>query len=387
MPIKTEPHPGEMPDVKNDQTASHIPANDGMAADEPPSPPSKTDKSKRRGKRWLYVLVGLLLVIVFGGVGAWFGYQSGLEMRVEQEFNQVAMAAVTQFQLGIEDENAGRFEMARKRYEYVIQLDSNFPGAQDRLAGVMLHQAETAIPTIAPTITPIPVTPTPDMRGIEEKFSTGVGYMRASDWDNAIAMLELVRKEDINYRAADIDGMFYIALRFRGMQKISNGSLEPGIYDLTLSERFAPLDGTADSYRGWARYYLTGASFWEIDWGAVVEIFGEIYPSLPNLRDGSGWTAQERFRIASIKYGDQLAAAGNYCEARAYYIQALALAPDEQAAATATAVQLLCEPPVPTDTPPPLITETPTPGVTDTGPITTEPIPVDPSVTPETPNP
>jgi tetratricopeptide (TPR) repeat protein len=329
----------------------------GEGEDLPPK--SKNIRKKRRSRRFLWAFIGILLVVIVAAVGSWFGYQSGLQMRLDQEYDQIAMAAVTQFQLGLEDESAGRFEMARQRYEYVIRLDPNFPGAQERLTEVMLYMAETAVPTIAPTATPIPVTPTPDTRDIEEKFNNAMVLLQNREWDNAIAMAELVRREDIEYRSADIDGIMYVALRFRGIQKILNGSLEPGIYDLTLSEHFAPLDNEAEGLRSWARYYLTGSSFWEIDWASVVEIFGEIYPYLPNLRDGSGWTAQERYRVGSIHYADQLAQEGKWCDARHYYQQALSLAADEKIFPTATAIQLLCEPPKPTATQTPEVTATP----------------------------
>ena len=101
-----------------------------------------------------------------------------------------------------------------------------------------------------------------------------------------------------------------------------------------------------------------------------MQIFGEIYPYLPNLRDGSGWTAQERFRVGSIRYADQLAQEERWCDARYHYAQALALVADERVIPTATAIQLLCEPPTPTPTPTPLETPTPTPTLTPTeGPI------------------
>ena len=47
--------------------------------------------------------------------------------------------------------------------------------------------------------------------------------------------------------------MFYIALpKTVDLIKILvEGSLEPGIYDLTLAEQFAPLDASAEGIRSW----------------------------------------------------------------------------------------------------------------------------------------
>ena len=75
-----------------------------------------------------------------------------------------------------------------------------------------------------------------------------------------------LRKDDITYHAAEVDGMYYMALRNRGVCKIYPQSYEPnascatlninlegGIYDLTQAEQFGPLDATASALRTWAR--------------------------------------------------------------------------------------------------------------------------------------
>jgi len=357
-PVKTHISPQE---AKSEETQAVITDPDshgpGKGDGNPMTPRKQRVKEKR--KRWPWILAGILMMVVLGGVGSWIGYQAGIQLRVQKATEDITMTAVTQFEMAMADQEAGRLSMARQRYEYVIRIDPEFPAVQDKLTEVMLAMAETAAPTEAPTPTPIPVTPTPDLRGIEEKFTNAQDLLRAKDWDGAINALDLIRQDDLNYRPVEVDGMYYVALRFRGMQKISNGSLEPGIYDLTLAERFAPLDNQADGFRNWARYYLDGASFWDIDWPTVIQIFGEIYPYMPNLRDGSGWTAQERYRLALINYADQLVKEGNYCDARSYYDQALQMAPDEKIIPTATAVQKLCEPPKPTKTPTPEVTATP----------------------------
>jgi tetratricopeptide (TPR) repeat protein len=378
-PVRT--HTPQM-EAKSEGTQPVIPSTkpSGDGNGDGTSKDQRKQRVKEKRKRWPWILAGIILMVVLGGVGSWIGYQAGIQLRLQKATEDITMTAVTQFEMGMADQEAGRLSMARQRYEYVIRIDPEFPGVQDKLTEVMLAMAETAAPTEVPTPTPIPVTPTPDLRGIEEKFSNAVDLLRAKDWDGAINALDLVRQEDLNYRPVDVDGMYYIALRFRGMQKISNGSLEPGIYDLTLAERFAPLDNQADGFRNWARYYLDGASFWDIDWPTVIKIFGEIYPYMPNLRDGSGWTAQERYRLALINYADQLVKEGKYCDARSYYDQALQMAPDEKIIPTATEVQKLCEPPKPTKTPTPEITATPTLEGTQ---ATTEP----PAATTEAPTP
>jgi tetratricopeptide (TPR) repeat protein len=336
----------------------------------PPVDPTEPIEIKTKPKRWIWILAGLAFVLVLGGLGAFIGYRVALEARMARQSDQVALLATTQFQLGLQDLEAKKFNTARQRFEYVIQLDPNFPGGKEKLAETMMQIAMVFTPTPAATPT-IAVTPTPDLRGAEELFNTAQQYLREKNWAATFDTLEALRTEDATYRTIEVDGMYYIALRFRGIDKIiMDGNLEGGIYDLALTERFGPLDKEADGYRNWARLYLTGASFWGVDWQRVVEAFMQIYPSLPNLRDGSGYTASERFRIASINYGDQLAAAGDYCGARDQYLGALALAQDTNLAPTATAVQLVCSPLTATPAPTALVptslvpSETPASGIT-----------------------
>jgi len=151
-----------------------------------------------------------------------------------------------------------------------------------------------------------------------------------------------------------------------------DGSLEPGIYDLTLAERFAPLDNQAEGYRTYARLYITGASYWEVDWTQVLYYFEQVYQALPGLRDGTGMTSTERYRKALIGYAIQLAAAEQYCEAQAYFEQALAIGQDPAVQPTAQWVYDKCWEEQQAPTQKPNNTEAPTPMPTPTLEGTTE---------------
>lgn len=327
----------------------------------PPGDNSPDTEPVRKPRRFVWILGGVLLVVLLAAVGGLFGYQAAIQMRWKAQQDQIAMIGTTQYQLGAADLEAGRYEMARRRFEYIIQIDPSFPGAAEKLTEVMLKMAMISTPTPAVEAGPTP-TPTPDLRGAEAIFNQAVQVYRGQDWEATIATLDRLRDEDITYRTLEVDGMYYMALRFRGIKKIvQDGNLEGGMYDLSQAERYGPVDSQAEQYRTWARYYMTGSSFWEIDWPKVIDYFYQVYAALPNLRDGSGWTAMERYRQASIAYGNQLVEMGEYCMARDQFRNALSLGADEILAPTATAVQLICEPPTPTPAP---VTPTPTPTVT-----------------------
>jgi hypothetical protein len=105
------------------------------------------------------------------------------------------------------------------------------------------------------------------------------------------------------------------------VQKISEGNLEGGIYDLSLAERFGILDTEADSWRTWAQYYIRGASFWGVDWSQAVYYFEQVAPMFPNMHDGTFWTASQRYKEALTQYAQQLETGEYWCEAEEQYIK------------------------------------------------------------------
>ena len=351
-----------------------------------PTSSGEIEKKVRKPRRWPWVLLGILLIVLLGAVGAYLGYRNALTIKIANANSQKALATATQFELGLADQKAGNLAQARERFEWVISVDPNFPGAAQKLTEVMLAQAVVNTPTPQPSPT---LTPTPDTRGVDALFAQAQSDLRNKQWQDAINTLETLRKDNINYHAVDIDGMYYIALRNLGVENIlSDGNLEGGIYDLTLAERFGPLDRDADGYRTWARYYITGASYWGIDWSQVISYFSQVVPAFPNLRDGSGKTATERYMIALEQYGDQLAGKGDYCGARAQYKLALSYGPDSALNPTATAIAATCAPPTQavTKTPKPP-SEQPTEGTPTNEPPTSVPPTEKPTKGGDTPTP
>jgi tetratricopeptide (TPR) repeat protein len=277
---------------------------------------------KRKRLAWFWwLLVAVFVLVVVVTVSGLLGYWNGIQIRQAYEATKVAMVADEQFKLGVQNMEEGRYYIAQQHLKYVLELNPGYPGIIDRLTEVELILNATATSTPAPTATetPIPFTPTPDLRGEAELFAQAEDYIRNEEWSSAIETLQTLRKRAPEYRAIDIDGMLYLSLRQRGVQKISLGNLEGGIYDLSLAERFGTLDTEADSWRTWAQYYIRGASFWEVNWEQAVYYFEQVAPMFPNMHDGSFWTASERYKEALARYAEWLEAEKNWCEAEEQY--------------------------------------------------------------------
>ena len=320
---------------------------------------------------FLFNALGAIVILFLAILG---GYNSGISIRRSNQSSVMAQQLGEQFQFALVDMEFGRYENAKQRLEFIIQNDPSFPGAQEKLTEVLVLMN---VPT--PTATPS-LTPTPDFSGAEQAYARAQQLIAAQDWPGALGALDEMRKLDPTYQTSLVDGMYYFSLRNYGVNLINQGNLEGGIYQITLAERFGPLDRDANGLREGARVYLIGASFWELDWAQALFYFDQVYRGWAGLWDGT-MTASERYRIASMRYGDELFAQENYCDdggALIQYQNAQAIgALDNTAQGNYDDALLVCFPATATFGP----TETPTLG----GPATDTP---KPSETPtETPTP
>ncbi|HMN63301.1 MAG TPA: hypothetical protein PJ988_23235 [Anaerolinea sp.] len=237
-------------EIEDTQPVSTQPSN--SVTDEPVLPVLEEDTTPLppgRVKQWPWILGGIVLILLLGTLGGFIGYRAALQMRSQASAEQIATAATEQFMLGLQEQASGNYGVARKRFEYVIQLDPNFPGAQEKLTEVMMAIALAQTPTVTPVQATPTLTPTPDTRAEEDIFNNARELMAAKEWAKAIEVLDALRNKNLTYRAIEVDGMYYEALRFRGLAKINAGNLEEGLYDLALVERFAPLDVDANGVR------------------------------------------------------------------------------------------------------------------------------------------
>lgn len=266
--------------------------------------------------RWRSILISIAGFLMLVGLGAFGGYTSGIGVRTSAEDAILSQQLSEQYTLAIVDIESGRYEVAKQRLEFIISRDPGFAGAQQRLTEVLV-MSSMPTPTIAPTLTA-----TPDFSGAESAFARAQQLIQAQDWPGAITALDTIRKLDASYQTAQVDGMYYFALRNQGHDLITKqGNLEGGIYYLTLAERFGPLDNTSVGLRDGARAYITGASFWELDWPQAISYFEQVGAGWPSLWDGT-MTASQRYFIALTSYGNELFAKQEYCDAYDVFLTA-----------------------------------------------------------------
>ena len=299
----------------------------------------------KKPKLWRVIVFGILAIIILAVLGGGLGYRRGINDRLNRQNEQLLSEAALQYQYGVQQLNNGNYNLARTHFEYVLSVYPDFPGLTEKYTEVMVKIAQSNEPTAAPA-----ATATPDNRDVETLFAQASQEVQSQQWEAAVTSLEALRNADYTYRTIEVDGLYYIALRYRAIQMILNeGNLEEGLYYLSVLEKYAPLDKDAVNYSVVARLYLTGASYWDLDWKQVVNYFSQLVASMPSLYDGS-MTAGERYYNALINYGDKLMDDGDECGAADQYSLALAMTVTDELQSKYNKAYGICHPPTKTPT-------------------------------------
>jgi tetratricopeptide (TPR) repeat protein len=306
----------------------------------------------KRKRRWRILRWFILLIVVAVALAGAAGYVAGKQEQQAKESQEIQQIIQEQYALGLVDLEQERFDVAVQRFEYVIRLDPTFPGTTERLAEALLGLNEPPPTPTAPVLTP-----TPNLAPVEEIFVQAEEAYLGGDYTSAIEQLLALRSKDPDYRAVEVDGLFYAALRARGIARISNEQrLEEGIYDLSLAESFAPLDGDATDWRSWAELYLTANSYFGLNWEQATLYFDLVYLVAPGIKNDVFW----KYVFSIAKFGEVLFERGEFCESAEQYQKAQELQYSEEVQPRLERAIERCEesqrsseppPPDPTETP------------------------------------
>lgn len=342
--------------------------------------PAHTPRQPGRLRPATAIVIGLgLFAILVLTVATLTGVSAGRKQAGQTTDELLARAAQEQFDLGVEDLLATRYDLARQRFEYVLQINPDYPGAAE-LLGRALAALEMPTPEPSPTGPPPTPTPTLDVSSLQSLFDQAQTMVSQGGWSTALEALITLRGRDITYRAAEVDTLMSQALRNLGVYEIQQGLQEQGIYHLALAERFGPLDGDAIAWRNSASFYMWADAQYGLNWAEAARLFGQICSART-------WDACRKYATSAMEYGHLLLATGDPCGAAYQYDQSLltysnsALEPTSVYAAnlclTATAgTPTPTATETPTLTPSPTLTDTPggdTPTPTETPTLTTTP--------------
>jgi len=283
----------------------------------------------KKPKRAKWIWLGILSMLVITAIGIGIGYLMAMQARQNAEAEQRLTAANKQYALAIVDQEAGNYNSARQRYEYILQIYPEYPNIDQKLVeiGVLIAQNQGSVqvttpqpqPTVQAVITPVP---TSNTKSTSILLKQAQDQYNAGDWSGLYTTVLALRDIDPSYEPVKVDGLYYAALRNHGVAEIQSGNLESGLYAFALAEDIAPIDVDAESYRMWARMYLAAGSYWSVNWQMAVDQFASLYGMVPQLMDSSGITVTERYARALDGYGDYLQQTFDWCGAVTQYEKA-----------------------------------------------------------------
>lgn len=314
---------------------------------------------------FLIIAVSLIVVLALAAAA---GYNAGSSDRDRAAATAQAKELDKQYQLGLDDLSAGRPGLAVQRFEFILSVSPNYPGASQKLAearatlppGVSTEAGATQLPT--PTLI---ITVGPDTT--RQLFEAAQSAFKDKKWDDALQKIGALRVIDQNYEREAVRTMQFQALQFRAIAYIDGGKLELGLADLDQASKMGALTEEAQQRQQWAEIYIAGVSYWGLNWARTVDTFALLYKIAPYFRDTS-----TRLHDAQLAYARQLDAQGQPCDAVTHYTEALKLQPDQAVSDKLAAAQNTCQNGTPTPngsetatpgTPPP---PSPTPGATAT---------------------
>ena len=140
---------------------------------------------KRIRRVWLFWgLFGAAACLMFSTIGALAGYQNAWQAHQNRQVSASTSALQGQYDLAVQEMASGNYDLARQRFEYLLQRDPNYPGAAEGLAQAMSILYATATPTAVP---PTPTaTPTPDLRPVQDLFSQAQSAFAEGQWSVVI---------------------------------------------------------------------------------------------------------------------------------------------------------------------------------------------------------
>jgi tetratricopeptide (TPR) repeat protein len=213
---------------------------------EPSTPPA------RRRIRWIWVIPAALLLVVI--LGSTAGFFSGQALHSQRQVAKTHALDTEQFNLALDDIQAGRFKVAIARLESVLQNEPDFPGAVEKRQEALA--AINATPTPMPTETTVP-SPTPDVSKAEQLLNQAKQQFADKDYPGMIKTLLTLKVEVPGFQPVRVDGWMWVGLRYNGVHLIKDTNLlTEGLYYLDLATNYAPLDSEAAAQEKFARIFL-----------------------------------------------------------------------------------------------------------------------------------
>jgi tetratricopeptide (TPR) repeat protein len=274
------------------------------------------------------LLFGCLLAAMVA-LSAYGGLQAGQAERSARSTGTANAFVMERFQRGLDELQRGNYVLAQANFEEVLRYQPGNLGVQSLIVTAQIAQT--------PSPTPITPTPTPYLTDKGALLQAMRSASQRQDWDAVISLSDQLRALDSAYQADEVDQLRFLALVTRGLERLSEGQIEAGLYDLDLAATIQPLDERAESQRQIAALYQNAVNYFGADWEKTIKLLSQVYALAPGYRDVAA-----KLYEAYMRLGDVYGAQQEWCPAEKYYTGAAGVANSAEAEAKRVDAQQRC---------------------------------------------
>lgn len=286
-----------------------------------------TSGAKSPRRRLLVRAIGLAMVIASVVLGtyllvAFLAWETGQDLRAEQEQVQSAEQIARQVELAQQDVDKRSFNLALDRLEWVLGQDpENAPALALRQRIIATREATLVEPTAAPeepTDEPTPdATLAPDAAALQPELDRIEGLVSRQKWDEALPALLGFQYRYPSTQRPSTDRLLYDTYLNLGLETIQTEKVGLGLNYLSQAERLGDLPQEAKDYRFWAELYLDAISYYGVNWQIASDNFRELCYAAPFYQGSC-----DRLFVSLVNYGDQLAYLADWCPAASVFEEA-----------------------------------------------------------------
>lgn len=288
--------------------------------------------SEARRPRVLVRLFGLLLILfsVFLAtylVVAYFAFESGRALQVEQETTARAEEIAHQIELAHQNIAEGSDNLAETRLEWVLARE---PDNEEALALREQLVGAEAEPTEQPTSPPTEAAPAETVQetAADTEARPELEAIRrlatAENWEQALPRLLAFQHQFPDYERGETDRLLYDTYVNLGLKHINTENIELGLNYFAQAERLGDLPQEALDYRLWADMYFRAVAYSGVNWDIASDYWRDLCSAAPFFQDSC-----VRFDRALVGIGDQYAYYLDWCPAISIYQEAWNRRPSE----------------------------------------------------------
>ena len=283
---------------------------------------AQTGASTGRGKALTilgYIFVGLAALLAIYGTIFVVAWDQGQVQKAREEESALATELENQMSMAIQERVDGKYNLAARRLEWILERDADYPGATALLSEIHGILNKPPTPTAIPVITSTPSsseTPSAELEARDE-LATLQRLISSQEWKKAITEILAFQSKYPGYQRQQTDTLLYNAYLNLGQNLVMGDQVELGLFYFEQAEKLGDLPIEAEDQRTWADLYLSGISYYGIDWGTAAFYFRGLCSAAPFYQD-----ACSKLYEILVAYGDQHAANQDFCPAEALYFEA-----------------------------------------------------------------